>query len=623
MTHLYDATKKNEYLRNAISIWQQDIVSTLNLELYNRVAEFYWSIAKAQDQLGEYLDSAANFEKASLFFSKEGEKKPSMGAFYQEYSRYMEAWGEFEKAKQAHIEKNYSRAKEHYEKMASIFELTTRWNYLTPNYQAWASLEEAEACSRKENPSDAILFFKKSIGLFDTSKISVQTKLDLMDKLERENGDIIKRISVHVNEKQDSMDIKLGATKDVEEKENLSKILKACSVRREYCLGRIALEEAIILKKQGETRESSRKYGEAAKIFSNILNLSEDALIEIQPFYCISQAWQYLTQAEAEASPEKFNEAIKLFEKVKDQCSDEKTKKIIQGHTFFCKALESSTRYDDTRDSNHLAEAIENFENAANQYLKASFFEASEYAKANQRLFEAYSYMGKASKEMDPQSKAAYYSMSEKLFESAAGALHDSGYADKSDEINLMLDRVRKEREVAVTLGSMYKIPAIISPSVTYPVPLPTIEAAVGLEKFEKAAIQANPLISKKQCRIGEKIDVDIEIFNAGKGSATLLRIENLLFNDFKIIKVPEWSRLENTSLNLRNRTLRTQEIEDIKLSATPYAQGEYSFKPIIIYKNESGEISSFSVALDTIIVKELGISDWIRGPNRTKSKKS
>ena len=617
MTHLYDATKKQEYLRNAINMWHQNILK-LESGPYNRVAELYWNIAKAQDLLNEHVDSSDNFKKASLFFLKEGEKKPNVAAFYRDYSRYMEAWAEFEKAKQAHLDKNYLGAKDHYQSIASIFESTQRWNYLTHNYQAWASLEEAEAHSMKENPQDAIQSFNKAIELFEASKTSVQTKLNELNEYEKENRDIIKSIKTQLNEEKESTDSEL-ATKDVEEKENLSRILKSYSIRREYCHGRIALEEAVILKKRGDLRESSRKYGEAAKIFSNVLSDYEDALLEIQPFYCISQAWQYLTQAEAEASPDKFNEAIKLFEKVKDNCSDEKTKRIIQSHTFFCKALEASTRFDDTRDSKYLSEAIENFENAANQYQRANFLEASEYATANQRLLEAYGYMGKASKETEPQSKATYYSMAEKLFENAARALHDSGYKDKSDEINIMLGRVRKEREVSLSLSSIYSVPSIISPSHTYPVPMPTIESPVGLEKFEKAEIQSNSQIRNKQCRIGEQVEVEIEVMNVGNGKATLLKVEPLQFEGLKVNKVPAWSRLEQSNLNLRNKILGAGEVEDIKLTIATFTKGEYSLRPKIVYKNDSGEISSHMVSLDTITVKELGISDWIRGPSRAR----
>ena len=617
MTHLYDATKKTEYLKNAINIWQQDLLR-LEAGPYNRVAELHWNIAKAQDLLSEYADSSDNFSKAGLFFLKEAEKKPNVATFYTEYSRYMEAWAEFEKAKQAHTEKDYVEAKNRYQAIASIFGSTARWSYLAPNYQAWAKLEEAEAYSIKENPVDAIRLFNGAIELFEASKASVQTKLDLINEYERENEDIIKRINAQIKEGEPTGGN--PAVKDVEEKENLNRVLRSYVVRREYCQGRIALEEAAILKKRGEIKESSRKYGEAARIFSHMLSSYEDALTEMQPFYCISQAWQYLTQAEAEASPDKFGEATRLFEKVKEGCSDEKTKKIIQGHMFFCRALESGTRFDDTRDLKHLSEAVENFENAANQYQRVNFLEASEHAKANQRLFEAYGCMVKASKELEPQGKAAYYSMAEKLFENAAGALRDSGYSDKSDEINLMLGRAREEREVAVSLSSIYSVPSVISPTQTYPVPLPTIESAVGLEKFEKAEIQANSVVRNRQCRIGEQVDIDIEVVNVGNGRATLLQVEHLLFDGFKVNRVPAWSRLEQGSLNLRNRALKAQEAENIVLTVTPRRKGEFSFRPLVVYKDDSGVVSSHMVSLDTITVREVGIGDWIRGSRERKT---
>lgn len=617
MTHVYDATKKSEYLRNAINIWRQDILR-LGSASYNRVAELYWNIGKAQDLLSEYTESSESFKKASLFYLQEAKNKPKVAAFYKDYSKYMEAWAEFEQAKQAHKDKNYLGAKDHYQSIASIFESTERWSYLGHNYRAWASLEEAEAHSMRESPHDAIDSFRKAIDLFEESRESVQKKLDLIEDYERENGDIIKMINAQL---KDGEQIGGGPTsKDVEEKENLSRVLNSYGARSEYCQGRVTLEQAAILMKQGEMRGSSRRYGEAAGIFSGILSRYEDLSLEIQPFQCISQAWQYLTQAEAEASPEKFGQATELFENVKDSCSDESTKRVIQGHAFFCRALEYGTRFDDTRDPKYLSEAVENFENATNMYKRVSLMEASEHAKAYQRLFEAYGYMVKASKESEPKNKAAFYSLAEKLFEGAAVALRESGYTGRSDEVARMLDHARREREVAVSLSSLYCVTGVISPSQTYPVPMPTVESAVGLEKFEKAEVQASSNVKNKQCTVGEQVEIDIEVDNVGKGRATLLQVEHLTLDGFRIIRVPDWSRIEQGRLNLRGRALKAQESEDISLVVIPRMKGEYSFRPLLVYKDEAGEISSHMVSLDTIKVREVGIRDWIRGSKERKS---
>lgn len=89
--------------------------------------------------------------------------------------------------------------------------------------------------------------------------------------------------------------------------------IRASDIRREYCFGRITLEEAKILDRQGEHAASCRKYGSAARRFQKILNIIEhessfaNATIakdrqELMPLIYLCKAWQMMTRAEAEAS---------------------------------------------------------------------------------------------------------------------------------------------------------------------------------------------------------------------------------------------------------------------------------------------------------------------------------
>ena len=163
---------------------------------------------------------------------------------------------------------------------------------------------------------------------------------------------------------------------------------------------------------------------------------NEASTEEMQPFVCLSQAWENMTQAEAESSPDKYQEAAKLFDQVKDQCKDQKSMRLIQGHTYFCYALEAGTKYEDSRDPQFFTQTIQNLTRAADQYVRAGFTRASEYSKATQRLFEAYHYMDQASLEMDPDKKNKIYTMVERLLGFSITSFTNSGYSHKSEEIS-------------------------------------------------------------------------------------------------------------------------------------------------------------------------------------------
>ncbi|MFB0523354.1 MAG: hypothetical protein ACETV1_06305, partial [Candidatus Bathyarchaeia archaeon] len=70
LTRLYEATNNPEHLRKAIETWRKAIESATMLDIVSRIAESYWKIAKAQAILGEHLEAAENFERASESYEK-------------------------------------------------------------------------------------------------------------------------------------------------------------------------------------------------------------------------------------------------------------------------------------------------------------------------------------------------------------------------------------------------------------------------------------------------------------------------------------------------------------------------------------------------------------------------
>ncbi|MHA2301490.1 MAG: hypothetical protein ACXACD_11105, partial [Candidatus Thorarchaeota archaeon] len=332
LNNLYNITKNHENLRKAIKVWHEAIEAASKLNLVTYIAEFYWEIAKAQVVLGEHTEAAENFNLSSENYENAVEKIPQLKEFYHDYALYMFAWSEIEKAKQCHTEKRYMQAKEHYEKAAELHKATERWSYLAPNYLAWARLEEAEDLSRREQTEESKGIFEMAANLFLEAKDSIQISLESLE------GE--------------------------EEKEIAEKLVKASDVRHEYCLGRVTLEDARVLDRQGDHSASSKRYGQAIERFQGVMDSLEQEAerSELLPIIYLCQAWEKMMLAEARTSPEFYNEAAEIFEQARKHALDQSTSLLAQAHSSFCKALEAGTRFELTRETEIFSEAKRHIE---------------------------------------------------------------------------------------------------------------------------------------------------------------------------------------------------------------------------------------------------------------------
>ena len=585
LSRLYEETKNPEHLRRAIGIWQRAIESASKLEMFSRIAESYWKIAKAQITIGEQTKAAESFEHASESYKKAAEKIPQLKDFYREHASYMSAWSEFMRAKQRHAEKRYLIAKEHYEKAAELYKSTERWSYLALNYLAWAQLEEAEDLSRREETEEARDLFQQATSLFKEAKGSIE--------------------------------IKLRTIQDEEERELLASLVQASDIRRDYCLGRSTLEDARILDRQGDHLASSRRYGSAAETFKGIAGTSEEAQKELQQLICLCQAWQKMTQAEARASPELYVEASKLFEEATEHSPDERSMRLALGHSCFCRALEAGARFEYMRDHGYYTEATRQLESAASYYVRAGFKSAADYAEATQRLFDSYVYMDSAGREADPLKKSRFYLMAERVLETSAGSYLTAKHPEKSKEVERLLGRVREKREMAASLSELMHAPTTVSTTEAFTAPSPTREEAVGLERFENADIQANLILGGREVKVGDDINIEIELVNAGKAPAQLIKVEEIIPRGFEVSSAPDICRVEDSYLDMKGRTLLPLKTAELKIVLRPLDKGTYQIKPRVLYLDEAGKYRSHEPESATVVVKELGVKGWLRGPTR------
>ena len=584
LNSLYELTHNEQHQRRAIKAFEETVDSFQKANRVTNIAECYWKLARGYDTLHEHLKAAENFDMTSSKYEQAAEKITQLKGFYQNHASYMEAWSEIEKARHHHERQEYGSAREHFEKAADLHKPLKQWSYLASNYAAWAKLEQAEELSRGEQDEEARKSFEQTSGLFDETRKSIQSQLDKI-----ENAD---------------------------EKRMATNMLKATETRHEYCKARIAVEEAKILDKKGDHYSSSEKYGSAAETFERISQRqdSEQEKREIQFIFTLSRAWQKMTMAEAEASPALYAEASVLFEQVREYVPSEKTKMLVLGHSRFCKALEAGTEFADTRDQALHAAAVQHLASASNYYMKADFQTASEYAKATKLLFDAYAYMDNAEKEKAPDKKAKLYVVIERVLQTSAGSYTKAEHPEKREQMLKLLEKAKEEQELAASMTEALHVPSIVSATTAFASPTPTKEEAVGSERFEHADIQANLIVRQKEIRVGESLSLEVELVNAGKGPAQLIKINEVIPQGFELLEKPDTYRVEDSYINMKGKRLDPLKVEELRLVLKPKALGTFSLKPTILYLDENGKYKSHEPEPVAITVKELGVKGWLKG---------
>ncbi len=543
-----------------------------------------WEVAQTYDRMSEFLKASERFDLAAEDYRKAAESIPRLDEFYADHAIYMRAWAEIERGRYHHSKQEPGLAKECYESAAAMHKSTRRWSYLTTNYSAWAKVEKAEGLSHDENYEESINAFEEASRLFQESEMAIHSQLSRIE--------------------------------DPAEKESARNLERAADRRSSYCRARIILEKARVLGKERDALATADKYGQAAAAFDKILAelISDQDKKEIMVIAKLSRAWQAMAQAEAEASPSQYEKASTLFEEAKDLSIGEKSKLLMAGHSRFCKALAIGADFVDTGDVALYTRATKHLESAADCYLKANHLIESEYAKASKLLLDGYFHMGRASREEDQDKKAKFYMMAEKVLNTSASAFDRSKEFEKRDQVHRLLEKIREERELALSLTEVLHAPDALTATTSFQTPTPTHETATGRERLEHADVQFALIAHPKTLHVGQDLEIVIEMTNAGKGPARLKMVENLFPKCFMVITKPDTCQIEDTNLNLRHKRLDALTSEVIKLVLKPSETGKFPLKPKIIYEDESGASKEHQPEPMVITVKELGISGWLKG---------
>lgn len=580
---LYAITKKSGDLKKAVEAYRKGAEFFEKLGSPSRMGESYWNAALAWDTLHENQKASEDFQLASECYKSAAANIPQLNSFFSDYSSYLQAWSEIENARHYHEREEFSSAKASYRRAARLHHSSRHWSYLASNYSAWAWLEDAEDLSRRERPQEAILAFRRAATRF------------------RDSG---RSLNLAVSKSRAAPE---SAGETAEERQMVLNIRKATEPREAYCDARMRIEEAKLFDRKGAHDASSRSYKDAIDILRHLVeSLKHEEAREIRLILALAEAWRIMARAEEETSPRQFLDASRLFEKAKELGSNERTRTLISGHIHLCRALNASSRFEDTGKTALYTAATSHLESASGYYIAADFQMAAAYCTATGLLLDAYLHTKRAKMEKDQSNKENLYRIVEKLLRESAIHYGEAEQSAKKQRVERLLEKVMDEREMALSLSQLIHAPTILSTTTAFPTPTSTHETAVGLDGFEYSNIQARVTCRQRTFDQGEKIEMNIELANAGKAPAKLVRIENAVPDLFDLVEQFSGFHAEDRSIDLNGSTLGPLNTRLVRLFVKGSRQGLFTLSPRIIYTDDRGEERKYEPEPTEIIISSI-----------------
>jgi tetratricopeptide (TPR) repeat protein len=206
----------------------------------------------------------------------------------------------------------------------------------------------------------------------------------------------------------------------------------------------------------------------------------------------------------------------------------------------------------------------------------------------------------------------AYYFARWVLYEYARVYLERNAEGDKEmagSLINRALEMFQKMGAKKNIEKTMTLIETLNSPSTQTP------KTTVSPKAHEVTDLQATIIATPQELKIGESLELEIELTNTCKeGAIFLTKITEVVPEGFAIAKKPEFYRMEGNCLNMKGRRLDPSMTEEVKLVLTPKVQGTFHVKPQILFIDANGKEKTHEPKPTSITVKELGIKGWLKG---------
>jgi hypothetical protein len=537
----------------------------------SRAAEAHWKLGQLLDRQRRYTNASEEFDTASNLYDAAAERTPEFKAYFKDYASYMKAWSEIDMARHQAALQRYDEATASYSKSSELLRGSKKWEHMADHFAAWANLEAAEALSARERFSEATAAFSVARDMFAQGEAG--------------------------------LDERAGAPPGGEEAVESLQIPEVSSVRRQYCEGRAALDSARLHDFGDDAPQSAVQYGLAAKVFGRIAQSVQSVADrhEMNSMAQICRGWQLMKEAEGHPSPSLYTEAAEIFAEAAGSGAGEKVESVASADSHFCHAMNSQLEFAKTGDPAIYSQAKTHLQMARNLYLGVDFERAANWTEATMVILDAGLYALQAETTVDQAERARLYTSAEKSLGFAISLCEKSGYRSRKALVERELGRLRERAQVALNLAGVMTAPPIASPGTL--VGSPALEEAKGLAAFEGVNIQAR-LRHESEIEVGEMLKLQLDLYNAGKRPASLLRVEEISPKGFKPAMIPEPYLLEDSSLNTKGRLIEPLRIESFVISLKAEETGDFTLNPKLVYVDEAGRITV--QALETASIKVL-----------------
>jgi hypothetical protein len=579
----HDLTNSKETVEKAVSAYQEAAKHLTKSNQTGMIGNLDWKVAKLYDKAGSYRLSSAAFEKAAKNYQVVAGKISSSARVFNELSSYMESWSLIEQARLHHVDEDYALAADNYARAVEMLKSTGDWNFLAQHYEACSLMEQAEALSRSENQLEAANTF----GI-------------ALEKL---------------GEAQQNLQFKLRSVASAAEESETKPLLRINQTHKQYCQARVLVEEAKILDKNGEETASGDKYRSAHEAFRQLQESTsqEQAKNEFRTMALFCNAWGKMKQAETELSSELYAEATESFRTASVSAVKGKARVLALANASICEALRLGTLFQLTHDAQLYSDVKKQLEVAASDYEKVGFNNASHWTRATQRFFDALIYLADAESERNAKKKSEFYHLAEKTLAFSARLYEEAGYPLKAQAALKQMNRAREQKEILTPVEVLTESPSFSRvPNSTFS----TIDhQAIGLQRFETANVVGTAAVERQEVAAGSRFDLALEMVNCGKTIARLLRLENMTMEGLQVDMTKSIQGFENGVIDLKGRRLDQSKTFKMTIPLRSVRKGSYKLSPRIYYVDEMGQSRSYNFDPQTITVRELGISGWLKGP--------
>jgi tetratricopeptide (TPR) repeat protein len=108
-------------------------------------------------------------------------------------------------------------------------------------------------------------------------------------------------------------------------------------------------------------------------------------------------------------------------------------------------------------------------------------------------------------------------------------------------------------------------------------------------DKFLRVHLLAN-LMTKREVVVGEKVEMRLDLVNVARTSGSIIKVEDVLSDGFKVTALPSYCCLRNEDIELGKKVIEAFEVQTIKLCFKATKTGVFSLNPKILYVDDLGK---------------------------------